>query len=78
MDKKRTYVKPEWRTFGMPTAQAGGGGHNQIGPQGYCSTGLSAGDGMCESGGHPYEPGLCFPGSGDQGQNRCVSGVGVR
>ena len=48
MDKKRTYVKPEWRTFGMPTAQAGGGGHNQIGPQAVCIGGGSAGSGGFE------------------------------
>lgn len=78
MDKKRTYVKPEWRTFGMPTAQAGGGGHNQIGPQGYCSTGTGASPGSCGSGDFPGDLGLCHTGNGDGGQNLCSSGVGVK
>lgn len=78
MDEKRTYVKPEWRTFGIPTAQAAcGGGKSDIGPQGLCSKGSSASPGLCESGGHPFEQGLCFTGGGDQGQNLCISGVGV-
>jgi len=50
MDNKRTYVKPEWRRFGMPTAAAScktGGAH--IVPQGGCGPGGSAQ--MCGGGG---------------------------
>ena len=81
MDEKRTYIKPEWRKFGMPTAQAAcSRGGDDVSVRGACLPGYHAGDpgsGYCYNGDHPKISGSCFTGNGDTGGNVCGAGEGV-